>query len=195
MLGAYEYVPPSAAFLYAAQQGPAPPDAAALAADVGAALSGELQRAAGVAAPAGSRGRRLIEGQLQAWAQRLAELAAEDEGEEDHGLEATEDWEQRRAARRGQKAQRQAAAEQREEQQQQRARRRLQAGGKAKAPPAVEAPPAGSYAAALLQAFDDGASRAAHAAAWQAKEAAMQRNVETARQLLRETAAFAAAAG
>jgi hypothetical protein len=55
-------------------------------------------------------------------------------------------------------------------------------------------PLAGSYAAALLQALDNDASRAAHSAAWRAKRAAMQRNVETAQQVLRETAAWAATA-
>lgn len=53
-------------------------------------------------------------------------------------------------------------------------------------------PPAGSYAAALLAALDDDAAQAAHAAAWRAKQAAMQRNADTARRVLREAAALAA---
>ncbi|KAL4422298.1 hypothetical protein ABPG75_008495 [Micractinium tetrahymenae] len=45
-------------------------------------------------------------------------------------------------------------------------------------------PPPGSYAAALLAAFDDEANRAAHDAAWRAKQEVMQHNVQVAKQLL-----------
>ncbi|KAL4422295.1 hypothetical protein ABPG75_008492 [Micractinium tetrahymenae] len=58
----------------------------------------------------------------------------------------------------------------------------------------IAAPAPGSYAAAMLQAFDDSAARAAHAAAWRAKRTVMQRTAEAARRVLQETAALAAAA-
>jgi hypothetical protein len=53
----------------------------------------------------------------------------------------------------------------------------------------------GSYAAALLAAFDDDASRAAHTAAWRAKQQQlMQHNADVARRMLAETVALKAAA-
>jgi hypothetical protein len=58
----------------------------------------------------------------------------------------------------------------------------------------VERPPEGSYAAALLAAFDDKACRAAHTAMWRAKQALMRHNVGVARRVLEEAAALAAAA-
>ncbi|PSC69179.1 hypothetical protein C2E20_7335 [Micractinium conductrix] len=58
----------------------------------------------------------------------------------------------------------------------------------------VEPPRAGSYAAAMLAAFDDEACRAAHTATWRAKQEVMRHNADAAAQVLRETAALAAAA-
>lgn len=57
-------------------------------------------------------------------------------------------------------------------------------GGAAEGRHADAAPAPGSYAAALLAAFDDAANQAAHAAAWQLKEQVMQHNVRVARLLM-----------
>lgn len=47
-----------------------------------------------------------------------------------------------------------------------------------------ELPPPGSYAAALLAAFEDDTNQAAHAAAWRVKHEVMRHNVQLARQFL-----------
>jgi len=131
---------------------------------------------------------------LAAASQRLLEAAAEEEGEEALDSPAEE---QQHSSSFDSSSSSSSGSEQQP-------RRRLAAkeeeqAGKRKPPgkkgaQASDEPPAGSYAAALLQALDDEASRAAHTAAWRAKRAAMQRNVQTAQQVLRDTAAWAAAA-
>ena len=183
MLGAYQYVPADAAFVYRPDGEEDWPDPTVLAATEGARLSQQLQQLAGGGARAAER--RLIEGSaaVAAVQQRLAELAAEDEGEEDHGLEAAADGEAGASSGGGKLAQPHG--------------RRLAGSGKRPRRPALPyakgQPRVGSYEAALLRAFDDGAARAAHTAARRAKQAAMRRNIETARQVLRDTAALAAA--
>lgn len=112
----------------------------------------------------GGASRRLIEGWPGAEAMVAAMQQQQAAGQQPR-------WRRRRQLRAA------AAAEEREEEQEQEQQR--------------EAPPAGSYAAALLAAFDDDAARAAHTAAWRARGEAMRRNVGTAQQILRETAAWA----
>lgn len=220
MLEAYEYVPSQAAFVYAAPPGAKPLDPAALAAEEGEPLA-QLMRGELIEGKQQGRRRRraarrrLIEGReaaedeeedgAEGWVQReaaarerrLAELAEEDEGEEDRGLEAEE-----AGTKRQQKKQRQQQqGKQQGRQQKQRQQRQPAAAdpeeegsdGEAAEGKRVELPPPGSYAAALLRAFDDSASRAAHSAAWRAKRAVMQRNADVARRVLLDTAAWAAA--
>lgn len=181
VLGAYQYVSADAAFLYRPAGEEAWPDPTVLAATEGARLSQQLRQLAGGGRRAAAR--RLIEvpAAVAAARQRLAELAAQDEGEEDRGLEVTA--EEASSASGGKVKKRRG--------------RRLAGRGKKPRKPALPyakgQPRVGSYEAALLRAFDDSAARAAHAAARRAKQAAMQHNVDTARQVLRDTAVWAAA--
>ena len=208
VLGAYQYVPDEAAFIYSELFGETWPDPVALATTEGIRQSRLLHKLVTAGRPGAGR-RRLIEGPaaLAAVRQRLEELAAEDGWEEDYGPGAPAEEQQesrlgsssRTAGAGGSSNDSSSGSSSR---QQPPGRRRLaakeQPAGKGKPGKKGQQnssePPAGSYAAALLQALDNDASRAAHTAAWRAKRAAMQRNVETAQQVLRETAAWAAAA-
>ncbi len=195
VLGAYQYVPDGAAFVFRELFGETWPDPAALATTEGIRQSRQLHKLVTAGRPAAGR-RRLIDGPaaLAAASQRLLEAAAEEEGEEALDSPAEE---QQHSSSFDSSSSSSSGSEQQP-------RRRLAAkeeeqAGKRKPPgkkgaQASDEPPAGSYAAALLQALDDEASRAAHTAAWRAKRAAMQRNVQTAQQVLRDTAAWAAAA-
>lgn len=190
VLGAYQYVPDDAAFVFRDLFGETWPDPAALATTEGIRQSRQLHKLVTAGRKGAGRRRRLVEGPAVAAArQRLAELAAEGDWEEgswfDGKAEELDQSSSSSASSQQQPTRRLAAKE--------------QPSGKPKRPGKKGAqddgePPAGSYAAAMLRALDKDASRAGHTAAWRAKRKAMERNVETARQVLRETAAWAAAA-
>lgn len=186
VLAAYEYVPQAAAFLHRAQNGTAQPDAAGMGKAEGRRLAQWMRQQA--AEKARKRGGAVM--------RRLGELLGSSEAVQQQGQQETEAAARWLAwALAGQQQQQQPRRQQHEQGRQEAASPAGKAAkpqqGEDGGPP--EPPPAGSYAAALLHAFDDGVAHAAHAAAWRAKQAAMQRNAEVARQVLREAAALAAA--
>lgn len=174
VLGAYQYVPDDAAFAYRSLLGDTWPDPVALAAAEGIRQSRLLHRLA--TAGRQSAGRRLVEA-VSALVPAWHRLLRGHLGSGSSRLSSsTSSW-----SSGGQQGWRRSLAAK----EQQAGKRGPREGAK---------PPAGSYAAALLHALDDDASRAAHTAAWRAKRAAMDRNAATARRILQETAAWAAAA-
>ena len=216
VLDAYGYVPADAAFAYTLP-GTATPDPAALGGGLGKELSQWMRRVAATLAhrhelaaaaaqkkaAAAAGGRRLL-GEVEAAVEEEGDgeaaeaVAAEAVGEDDE--EEAEQWAQEEEAE-------QWAQEEEEQQQQQQQEAGVGGEGQrhnsaaAKAAAAAgggerpELPPAGTYTAAMLAAFDDAGSRAAHTAAWRAKKEVMHHNAEVAAKVLRETAALAAARG
>ncbi|KAL4422294.1 hypothetical protein ABPG75_008491 [Micractinium tetrahymenae] len=192
VLAAYEYVPEAAAFLYTPLNDTAQPDPAALAKAEAKRLSQWMRQWAAEQAKRreGAVMRRLGE----VLGSATAERQGKEEEEEDEEAARWLAWAQ--AGRQGLRQRHQPRRQQREQED---GEQPAPAGNAAAEPTLAgdaglhDLPPPGSYAAAMLRAFDDGAARAAHSAAWRAKQALMRRNAETARQALREAAALAAA--